>query len=225
MVRDAKDTLASANDRGLAAIALSPFSSAAASMPDRVPHESAPESALIQAAVSGIRVLPGTDIEAVLKFRDKNAAMMGRFRGAMIDLASALNRDATPEALGAQADAAINNRVTPALADLEAVLSGGRIRYAWNIMLGASTVALGPVAPLAVVSGSGHILSQTLSYAFDRDKLIRDHPYGLLHAVRSDLAGPTESQGAPLVNPLQASREAFAAGMTAGFKYGRDRDQ
>ena len=67
-------------------------------------------------------------------------------------------------------------------------------------------------------------MTQSLSYAFDRNKLVREHPYGLLHAVRSDIAGPSEREPSPTIDPLYTSREAFAAGMTAGFKYSRDHD-
>jgi hypothetical protein len=174
-----------ADGRGLAAVAMSPFPAAAISLPTKDPLAVRAEAALIQAAVQGVTVRSDTPVEEVVAFRERNTALMGRFRAAMIDLAHALNRDASPAAIAEEAHATMRNRVEPALGELETLLKRGRIRYAWRMLLGASSVVLAPVSPAIVAARGGRIATQALDYAFDRDKLVRLHPYGLLHKAGS----------------------------------------
>ena len=160
--------------------------SAAASVPAKVATAPRSEAVLVSAAIQGVAVAPGTTVEDVISFREQNGRLMGRFRASIIDLAEAIQRDAPPAAVSEQAHAILKNRVEPALGDLEEVLKRGRIRYAWKMLTGATSILLGPTRPAFAAMSSGRIASQALDYAFDRDKLIREHPYGLLHAIRAE---------------------------------------
>lgn len=214
---DVRDAVNDANTRGLACVATSDVATAVASLPALSRQAAESESALIQAAMRSVRVVPGTEIGDILAFRAKNAKLMGRFRGAMIDLAHSLQRDASSSALMAEADAVIKNRVEPVLADLDVTLSRGRVKYAWTMLLGTTTILLGPVTPIATATNGGRVLAQTLAYAFDRSKLVREHPYGLLQAARSELqCEPSSIEPQPVTDPLQEARHMIIRGLEIG---------
>lgn len=201
---------ADADRRGLASVALTPFASAAASLPPRTAEGPQAEAALIQAAAAGVTVLPGTTPSDVLAFREKNAPLMGRLRAQMVDLAQTMRSDGSPEAIMEQAHAVIKNRVEPVLGQLEDVLRRSRIRYAWSMLFGASAVLLGPASTTIAASGGGRIAAKTLDYVFDRERLIRDHPYGLLHVLRSEMDQQDTLRHPSLIeDPITVTRDIF----------------
>jgi len=161
---------------------------------------------MLDVATRGIRVGPGTNVEDVLSFREKHSSQTGRFRAALIDLAASISPDSPAPA--EEAFALLKNRVEPALAALDDVMSRGRISFAWGMLLGASaTVAAGVDVGAAIAEG-GQVATRGLRYAFNRDRLIREHPYGFLYRARRDFAAGSPS--APVItNPEQEIKESF----------------
>jgi hypothetical protein len=184
-----------AEGRGLAPIAPNAFATKAASLP--TPDSRAPlaEATLIQAASQAARVSPGCQVEDLLAFRERNRAAMGRFRAALVDLASSIQAD-TPASAAEQARATVLNRVEPALANLEHALAESRFRFTWNTMVGASALIVGaPLGGPAAIGGAGSLFMQGLRYSFDRDRLVADHPYGLLLRVSQEFGQSQEVSG------------------------------
>lgn len=199
-VDDVRAAVEAAGQRGLATVALHAFEAQAAALPQLDPSAPVAESALIQAASRGVAVGPDISVEDVLAFREKNSALMGKYRAALIDLAGAIQND-SPIAAAEEARAVVANRVEPALANLEEALDESRIRYAWSTLIGASAVVMGgPVTPAVAATGAGSVVAKRLQYAFNRDRLVRDHPFGLLHRAASEIGRRTDSP-APITDP------------------------
>jgi hypothetical protein len=215
--QDVREVVKYADDRGIAPVAASQATSVAVTLPPPVPLASHPEATLVHIATEAIRVHPDTNVDDVLSFRDKHYSLMGRFRGAMIDLANGLDLAATPTVVMEEASATIKNRVEPALRDLDSAMSRGRIRYAVGMLMGTSTLLLGSTAPLASVTAGGRITSQILAYAFDRERLVREHPYGLLYAAGSSVARHSSDQPRTVDFPLAALKQLFASAVAVGI--------
>jgi hypothetical protein len=215
--QDVREVVKYANDRGIAPVAASQATSVAVTLPPSVPLASHPEATLIHTATKAISVSPHTNVDDVLSFRDKHYSLMGRFRGAMADLARGLDLAATPMVVMEEASAIMKNRVEPALRDLESAMSRGRIRYTVGMLMGTYMLLLGPTAPLASVTAGGQITFQTLAYAFDRERLLRDHPYGLLYAASSSVARHSSDQPRTIDFPLAALKQLFASTVAVGI--------
>lgn len=139
---------------------------------------------LISAAVTSVAVPEDTSWEAMLSFRERTVALRGRFRAALGDLADSLALDASPAAALEEARATVANRVEPAVADLERALSEHRITYLWRTLTAGAAVASAPVAPSVAVSGAATFVTHSLAYAFNRQRLINEHPLGYLPQLR-----------------------------------------
>jgi hypothetical protein len=194
--------LARASQAGLAPIAATHYAALAASLPTPEAGQPVREATLIDVATRGIRVSEDTTIETVLAFREKNSPLIARFRGAMIDLSASITAE-TPGAAAEEAYAVVKNRVEPELANLEDVLVRGKIRFTWDMLLGLSATwaSSGATTTAAAVAEAGQIAMRGLRYAFDRDRLIRDHPFGFLHRVGSDICYSTATPNTAITNP------------------------
>jgi len=201
-VSEVKRLVTDAAKRGLAPVAIDSFASNVAPLPS-VDHEGPiAEGMLIQAASKGVRISPSSSLEDIFAFREKNRNLMGRFRASLIDLSVAVQAE-SPDAAAEQAHATVVNRIEPALSDLETALKGSRLRFAWNTMLGASAVVLGgPLSPAAVTAGAGNVVSRRLQYAFNRDRLVQDHPFGLLHQISTDFERISPNTNPPITDPV-----------------------
>jgi len=190
-VENLQEAFSDAALRGYAPVAVTPFASMVSSLPARDDHAAITEATMIQVASKGIRVNHDTTVDDLLLFRERNAELMGRFRGALIDLAGAVD-STSPTVAAEQAYAVLVNRVEPALADLSDALDKGRIRFSVQTLLGATSIAAGPAAALGVSAASGGVATQMLRYAFDRERLVREHPYGLLYRAENAFGASTE---------------------------------
>lgn len=203
---------------GLAPLAITPFASLATSLPKQEGSSPVREATLIEVATRGVEVAPHTDLEDVLAFRDQNRDLMGRFRGALIDLAAAIEAD-SPAAAAEQAYAVVKNRVEPQLGALNDALETGRISFAWNMLLGASAVALSGGDLGAATSSAGSVAMQRLRYAFSRDRLVREHPYGLLYQTARAFGGEADGRASKVITePRQAISLSLAAAYEALMK-------
>ncbi len=145
------------------------------------------EGALLSAVIEGFEVDPGTPVDDILRFRRRHRPVMGRFRASVVDLCERLGDDAPPMTLLARARDTVRNRVEPALGDLEAVMKEGRLSFAVKSLVGATALSLAPIAPVRAAESGAHLVGQTVAYRFSRDKLVREHPFGLLHNMRREL--------------------------------------
>jgi hypothetical protein len=201
------NALLEAADQGRAPLALTYFAELVSALPPPEPLAPVAEASMIQVAAQGIRVDRDTGVADVLRFREKNQHLMGRFRGAMIDLAASIQAD-TPTKATEQAYATLVNRVEPALGDLTTALKRGRINFAVTTLIGATSLSLSPIDPATKTVAGGHLLSRSLRYAFDRDRVVRDHPYGLIYRAQKEFGVPlSKSSPAVIDDPISLMRQ------------------
>lgn len=213
-----QDAFELSSQHNLAPLAQSPVSHVASIVgaPTDAPRS---EAALLSAAVQAFEIDPATPIEQLLQFREKNKAALGRFRASLVDLSDGMRRDGNPTQLLAVARDTYRNRVVPALGDLEEVLKEGQIRFFIKSLLGATAIALAPVEPVKAVEGGATLMGQTLNYSFSRQKLIREHPFGFLHQVSSELRpnqpGPsTDALALTIADPVQQVKKMIEEGQS-----------
>ena len=187
------------------------------------PVEDAPrqEGALLSAAVRLIDFDPATPVQEVLAFRERHAKAIGRFRASLLDLAENMRRDAPPPFALEEAHSIIKNRVEPRLSDLDALLKAGRVQYFFRAMFTASTIVATAATPAAAVAGAGEVASRSIAYAFDRERLIREHPYGYLHHLHAFARDESREHQhrfpmRPIENPPQELRELLKGAISAG---------
>ncbi len=228
-VENLQEAFIQAAQRGYAPVAVTPFASMVSSLPTVDTHAPVAEATMIQVASRGIRVNHDTNVEDLLFFRERNAEIMGRFRGALIDLASSVD-STSPAGAAEQAYAVLLNRVEPALADLSDALDKGRIKFAVQTLLGATSIAAGPAAGLGASAAGGRVVTQMLRYAFDRERLVREHPYGLLYRAadafgtstdvehpRQVITDPETHIAMVLERMLRAASDVAIASMREGY--------
>jgi len=171
------------------------------------------EGTLMSIAAQGIGVDDTTNVEEVLRFRGQHGADIGRLRASLIDLAATIRQDSPPLALLEEARAVLSNRVEPALASLEALLKEGRVRYLWRTMFGTAAVASTSLPTTAAAAAAvGAVATRSISYVFDRERLVREHPYGYLHQVRSEFGSPgggVFGRARPITDPEDEMRSFF----------------
>jgi hypothetical protein len=205
IVASVQHSLEEAREKGLAPVATTPFAELAASLPTETAAAPVAEASLLQVVTQGIQVAPGTTVEDILAFRDKNQGSMGRFRGAMADLARVITTDASGNP-AEEARAVLRNRVEPTIGDLTEALDRNRIGFAMKILFGAISASLTPGDPASVPLAGGLIASRSLRYAFDRERLVNDHPYGLIYRVRREFPPDGEQRDPVITDPEAAIR-------------------
>jgi hypothetical protein len=151
------------------------------------------EAALLSAAVDAFEVHADTPVEDILLFRARHKPLLGRFRASLIDLSAKLQENAAPLTLLASARDTYRNRVQPALADLEAAMNESRLQFLLRSLVGATAITLTPIEPVRAVDAGASLMGQTFNYRFSRDKLVREHPFGLLHKITTEFS--TSSRG------------------------------
>jgi len=206
-----------ADEQGLAPLATTSLAQLASALPPPAPLAPVVEATLIQIATRGIRVQPGTTLDEVLAFRERNKALMGRFRGAMIDLAAAIEAD-KPAKTMEQAYAILVNRIEPVLGDLASNLERNRVSFAIATVLGATSVSLATLDPAGQAVAGGHVLSRSLRYAFDRERLVREHPLGLVHRAQEQFAGPQAKANAGAITDPESLLEERCVAAALGLR-------
>jgi len=201
------DALAIAGSMSLAPVAHSPLSNFGALLgsPDLdVPRR---EAALFAATIESFTVHPETPVDDLLRFRLKHEAALGRLRASLADLAANLSEEQPPKALAWQARATYRNRVVPALSALEDAMNESCVRFIVRSIVGATAVALGPIAPIGVADRGLVLIGRTLDYRFSRKRLVDQHPFSYLHLVADQFASAPEVTLARDLGLLVASPE------------------
>jgi hypothetical protein len=186
---------------GLAPVAATYHASLVASLPRAESNAPVREGTLIDVATRGIKVAPETTVDAVLAFRERNAPLIGRFRAALIDLAASIDPDSSAPA--EQAFALVKNRIEPAISALDDVLGRGKISFVWGMMVGASTTVAAGMEAGAAVAEVGQVVTRGIRYAFNRERLIRDHPYGFLYRANQVFDATSPRPMAVITDPEQ----------------------
>lgn len=179
-----------ATDRGAAPLAVTYFAELASALPPLEPSAPIAEASMIQVATQGIRVNRDTAVKDVLRFRERNRRLMGRFRGALVDLAASIDTDTATQATE-QAHAKLVNRVEPELGNLTTALARGSISFTTETLVGATAVSLAPIDPATMMVAGGALAARTLKYAFDRDRIVKEHPLGLVYRARQQFGEPS----------------------------------
>jgi len=209
-----KDAFHISTTQHLAPLARSPVSHLASMVgpPADAPRS---EAAILSAVIQAFEVDPSTPVDRIIRFREKNAGSLGRFRASLVDLSESLRQDADATRLLSEARDVYRNRVVPALGDLETVLQEGKIRFLIKSLLGATAVTMAPVEPTRAVEGTATLIGQSIDYSFSRNKLVQEHPFGYLHQVSKDfnvtdaaLPSPRQMDMSPY-DPLQEIRALF----------------
>jgi hypothetical protein len=168
-----------------APMASSPFGFMASSLPKADVTVPVAEATLINVAVSGITVASDVPLDQLLLFREQHKDLAGRLRASLVDVAAAIRTDVSMNAVAGQVEAVVKNRVEPALGALDRELKKGCLSFAWSNMFGAGGLVAGGLSASASIGGGAYLVGRAIKYAFDRDALVRDHPYGYLHQVRT----------------------------------------
>lgn len=206
IIASVQNALEEARAKGFAPVATTPFAELAASLPAADAAAPVAAASLLQVATQGIKVAPDTTVEDILAFRDKNKRSMGRFRGAMADLAGTIATDASGNP-AEEARAVIKNRVEPAIGDLTEALDRNRISFAVKILFGAVSASLTSGDPASASLTGGLVASRSLRYAFDRERFVNDHPYGLIYRARQEFPTDADKCEPVITDPAAAIRD------------------
>jgi hypothetical protein len=144
-MRDAREL---AYDQHLAQLALSAVEHVGSLIPDAPQDELKRECTLLTVVIDSFAIDPNTPVDDLLLFRRQNAASLGRLRASLADLAQRLNQAGSPSGALAAARDTYLNRVEPALEDLESVVKENKIAFFLKSIVGASALALTPLAPV-----------------------------------------------------------------------------
>jgi hypothetical protein len=183
-----RDAFELARTHNLAPVAHSVVSHVGSLVGDYTDDLARREAALLSAAVDAFEVHADTPVEDILLFRARHKPLLGRFRASLVDLSAELQEHAAPLTLLARARDTYRNRVQPALADLEAAMNESRLQFLLRSLVGATAVTLTPIEPVRAVEAGASLMGQTFNYRFSRDKLVREHPFGLLHKVTTEFS-------------------------------------
>jgi hypothetical protein len=169
------------------------------------------EAALLSVVVDAFAIDPETSSEELLRFRESTANSRARLRGSLVDLAERLRGDTEPVSMLAEARDTYRNRVEPALGDLEEALKESRIKFLLKSLVGATAIAIAPIEPVSTSAGAARVLGQSIDYSYSKSKLLREHPYGYLHAVRSELGTESSAPSRPddVLTTMMAPRESL----------------
>lgn len=217
ILRSVRNAQLQARDQGVASVATTQLADLASALPPMDSQAPTAEATMIQVAVKGMTVDPATDLDEVLRFREKNRQLMGRFRGAMIDLSVAIDAD-TPAKATEQARALMANRVEPILGDLARALDRGRFRVFVNTLFGATAIALGPADPATKAMTGGGLLARSLKYAFNRDSVVRSHRYGLIYRAHRKFDQSPSTQPPPVITDPESAIAQVCSGLMLNFR-------
>lgn len=168
-------------------------------------------ASLISAAVTAFMIEPGTRVEDILIFREQNRASLGRFRAALADLRGQLAKTGPPQARLASARDTYRNRVVPALAALEESINESRLRFLLKSLIGASSIALSPMAPAKALEGTAAFAGQSLTYAFSRRRMVEQHPFGFLHKLSGEMGASPSTASRELYEPVRGEGQSIIA--------------
>lgn len=159
-------------------------------MPGRLAH-----GLLAQLAIERIGIAPNTPIKKLLRFREKYADELARFRTKIQQLASGAQEDLPVEALRQRVADLHANEISPAVHDLKKALHGQRIQRLSEGLLKIAFMSAGPAmllagldVPTALLAGAG--LSLVVSgavYRAGKAESLRNNPYAYLLSMERSL--------------------------------------
>ena len=170
-------------------------------------------ASLISAAVTAFEIEPTTRVEDILIFREQNRASVGRFRAALADLREQLAKTGPAQARLASARDTYRNRVVPALAALEESINESRLRFVLKSIIGASSIALSPMAPAKALEGTAAFAGQSLTYAFSRRRMVEQHPFGFLHKLTGEMGASPSTVSRELYEPVRGEGQSVIAAL------------
>lgn len=161
-----------------------------------VPRELA-QGMLVELMIEEIALDPDTPINKILKFRDKHAAELGRFRKKVGELTSSLPENASLQAMRQHVNDLYVNEVKPSLDDLKKSLTSSRIRWltdSWMklafISAGSSSmlIGMGLATANALLVGAGiSLIGSGILYNVDKEDSLRANPYSYLMSLQTEL--------------------------------------
>ncbi|WP_346205080.1 DUF6236 family protein [Aeromonas salmonicida] len=163
---------------------------------DMVPKEVA-QGLLVELMMEKISLSPDTPIDKIIKYRERHAAELGRFRNVVGELTSSLPDNAPLQAMQQHVNDLYLNQVAPSIDDLKKSLTGSRIKWLTNswmklafISAGSSSmlIGMGLATTNALLVGAGiSMVGSGILYNIDKQESIRNNPYSYLVGVEQEL--------------------------------------
>jgi len=139
---------------------------------------------------------PDANIGELLRFKERHADELGRFRQYVARLATELEEIEDLEALEQAAQDIVTNEIRPALNDLERALRGFGFRHLVKNVVKFSTLKASGTggalaylstfnAPLALAVAAGvNIAYSVVTYREERDRRLRESPLAFAHLLK-----------------------------------------
>lgn len=163
---------------------------------DMMPKEVA-QGLLVELMMEKISVSPDTPIDKIIKYREKHAAELGRFRNIVGELTSSLPDDAPLHAMQQHVNDLYLNQVAPSIDDLKKSLTGSRIKWltdSWMklafISAGSSSmlIGMGLATTNALLVGAGiSMVGSGILYNVNKQESLRNNPYSYLVGLEHGL--------------------------------------
>jgi hypothetical protein len=158
------------------------------------------QTGLLELVMSDFGIDPSTPVKKILKFRQKHASEIGRFRTKIGRLVSGIEEDCPLEALSQRVKDLYVNEVLPAFGDLKAGLKDCQINWAAKHLPSSASfsvsstsvplVLVGLAVPQAILVGAGvSLVASAVIFNRKRSKLLRDNPFSYLFSIERGLRG------------------------------------
>lgn len=154
-----------------------------------VPKEVA-QGLLVELMLEKISISPDTPIDKIIKYREKHAAELGRFRNIIGELTSSLPDDAPLQAMQQHVSDLYLNEVAPSIEDMKKSLTGSRIKWltdSWMKLAFISAtsssmlIGMGLATTNALLVGAGiSMVGSGILYNVNKQEYIRENPYSYL---------------------------------------------
>lgn len=149
-------------------------------------------------ALEGIGISPEIPIKKIIKFRNKRADELRRFRIEIQTLTASVDFAKPVDAIRQQVLDIYENKVGPAMTDLKESLTDAKIGWITKDLLKIACFSIpptsGPLAlmglsvPIAIMAGAGiSLVASGVLYNRDKNKVLRENPYSFLLAAEKEL--------------------------------------
>jgi hypothetical protein len=207
-LRRVEDTCDLAFTNGWGPVAGSAVAGVAAALGPEAESLPVREVSLLSVAADAFAIGSDTEVDAIVRVREKHGRSLRRFRASLIDLSGSLAAEGPPVRRLNQARDTFLDRVMPALGDLEAILSQSKIKFTISSLLGTATLALQPIQPAAAVTSGVRISADVINYRFARSELVNQHPFGYLHHISNELGAKSAEDAGRLLVETQRDPSA-----------------
>ena len=152
---------------------------------------------LVELIIEEIAIDPETPIEKIIKFKNRHAAELGRFRSKIGELTSSIPEDAPLPAVRQYVTDLYLNEVKPAMEELKNSLKSSRIKWLTNswmklafISAGSSSMLMGiglSTANALLVGAGISLIGSGILYNVNKQESLRANPYSYLMTLKNEM--------------------------------------